>query len=297
MKQLTASARLPQSLLLLSFAVVVLCSTCCATAAPATVEEAMPEAPALRYDSDALATAAASPARTSADTAAAPAPLVFDLHIVAVSPTGHAADASRLTRDFDARLRHSIDLANAYFDGHLHFRIAPADSGMLYLAAAPHPLPWYYEGYQQGHWERIDQLDALHAAEVATGYAAGAITVYVFDTYSARDSVLLGVTPVLADAAGWQLYERLSPRYDRLYVTYASLGRSTLAHEIGHFFGLPHPWDIAHDARLTAAFGLDDADALCRNAMGYNCYVDGFTPQQLDAATWFALTYRAYLIQ
>lgn len=117
----------------------------------------------------------------------------------------------------------------------------------------------------------------------------GAITVFVTATHND----LNGFTPIFE--SHFDYYERFSPTYDNIYLSYRSLKRNTtLAHELGHFFSLPHTWEYK-DEDIEQSLGLND-NTKCINIMSYNCYRDEFTEPQIDQMIQFILKWRAYLI-
>lgn len=123
----------------------------------------------------------------------------------------------------------------------------------------------------------------------------GAINVYLFDTYylQGTNQALMGFTPIMAGR--YDTYETTSPRFDRVFMAYAGLeSRTTLVHEIGHFLGLEHPWEMSSFNKRM--MGLHNHHAEKHNHMSYNDEVNGFTDEQLERMRDFALKFRRYLI-
>lgn len=123
----------------------------------------------------------------------------------------------------------------------------------------------------------------------------GILNVFLFDTYylQGTNQALMGFTPILAGR--YETYDSASPRFDRIFMAYAGLeNRTTLVHEIGHFLGLEHPWEMSHFNRTM--MGLGTAKSQEHNHMTYNSEVNGFTPEQLERMRDFALKFRKYLI-
>lgn len=123
----------------------------------------------------------------------------------------------------------------------------------------------------------------------------GAINVYLFDTYylQGTNQALMGFTPIMAGR--YDTYENTSPRFDRIFMAYAGLdSRTTLVHEIGHFLGLEHPWEMSNFNKRM--MGLHNHKAEQHNHMSYNAEVNGFTDEQLERMRDFALKFRRYLI-
>jgi len=123
----------------------------------------------------------------------------------------------------------------------------------------------------------------------------GAINVYLFDTYSAdgQETALMGFTPILR--AKQRAYFMNSPRFDRIFISFPSLqNKSTLVHEMGHFLGLRHPWEMnAIDREL---LGLNTEKQERHNHMTYEFSVNDFTDEQLERMRDFALRFRKYLL-
>lgn len=125
------------------------------------------------------------------------------------------------------------------------------------------------------------------------------INVYIINDSAAplqSNAKLTGFTPIILDKV--ELYEQISPQYDNLAVTYSGLFEyelgGSLIHELGHFFGLEHPWQYSHSE--LELFGLDDKMTTCVNYMNYNCFVTAFTKEQKEFMYFFGTTYRKYLI-
>ena len=123
----------------------------------------------------------------------------------------------------------------------------------------------------------------------------GAINVFVFDTYVPEGSynALMGFTPILSDQH--QMYEAASPQFDRIFMAYGGLDKkTTLVHELGHFLGLDHPWEMNTFNRNLMGLTNSNPES---NHMTYHHQVNKFTPEQLERMRDFAISYRSYLIQ
>jgi len=122
----------------------------------------------------------------------------------------------------------------------------------------------------------------------------GAINVYIFDTYclEGTDQALTGFTPIMS--TNQQAYAKASPRFDRIYISYSGLeSQSTLVHEMGHFLGLKHPWELTTIQKLRLGI---NAHNLANNHMTYDQDVSSFTRQQLELMRNNAMKYRSYMI-
>ena len=107
-----------------------------------------------------------------------------------------------------------------------------------------------------------------------------------------KGQVLLGFTPIFQD--WFEGFERVSPRMDNLFVSYDGLQKgSTLTHEMGHFFGLSHPFQLDFEERKK--LGLETEKAICTNFMNYSCFVNQFTERQVEFLSNFARTYPNYM--
>lgn len=124
----------------------------------------------------------------------------------------------------------------------------------------------------------------------------GTLNVFLFDTYylEGTDKALMGFTPILAGR--YDNYTSMTPRFDRIFMAYAGLeSQTTLVHEIGHFLGLEHPWEMSHFNKTM--MGLATQRSQQHNHMTYNAEVNGFTSEQLERMRDFALKFRAYLVE
>ncbi len=118
------------------------------------------------------------------------------------------------------------------------------------------------------------------------------LNIFVTPTYyeDVIEAELMGFTPVLK--ARQYAYAQNSPLFDRMYISYKGLeSKLTLIHEMGHFFGLKHPWEMA-DFNLEL-MGLDRESK--NNHMTYDEGADHFTEEQLSSMQYNALQFRYYL--
>jgi len=124
----------------------------------------------------------------------------------------------------------------------------------------------------------------------------GSLNVFIFETYAEEGlgAALMGFTPLLPN--NQEDYGLISPEFDRMYIAYKGLSKkSTLVHEIGHFLGLKHPWEMS--ALKKQILGFNKKSDELNNHMSYHHTVNKFTPEQLEHMRVFALKYRSYLFE
>jgi hypothetical protein len=124
----------------------------------------------------------------------------------------------------------------------------------------------------------------------------GSINVFIFDSYVEEEinAELMGFTPIFRTSQ--HDYRLVSPTFDRIFIAYGALEKqTTLVHEMGHFLGLEHPWEM--NEKNKDVFGLANEEDIKENHMAYGIEVHNFTPEQLDRMQQFALEYRSYLIE
>jgi len=178
----------------------------------------------------------------------------------------------------------NIDFLNEEFEGVIEFEFNQffMDHGQAYL-------PDLYSEYK--NFEEKSSIDAL----IRPIEIKGAINVFLFDTYAetGTDKALMGFTPRLK--AKQETYGLNSPNFDRIFMAYEGLeNKSTLVHEMGHFLGLHHPWELSGSTKL--AFGIRTNIDESHNHMSYGSSVCKFTSQQLESMRKHALQYRTYLM-
>lgn len=123
----------------------------------------------------------------------------------------------------------------------------------------------------------------------------GGINIFLFDTYCepGQTAALMGFTPLLS--ARQSAYAKNSPRFDRILMAYDGLDENkTLVHEMGHFFGLKHPWELTTMAKHR--LGIRTKTQESKNHMSYGSEVEKFTNQQLSDMKTYAMRYRTYLM-
>lgn len=177
----------------------------------------------------------------------------------------------------------NIEYLNTAFQGQISFIFDE-----LFMDPNHAYLPDIYNSF------RADEDEILHPI-VAPIEKKGGINIYLFDTYceEGRNDALMGFTPLLS--ANQSSYATNSPRFDRILMAYEGLEENkTLVHEMGHFFGMKHPWEISSIARWR--LGIRNAHDESKNHMSYGSEVETFTQQQLEDMRRYALDYRKYLM-
>jgi len=180
-----------------------------------------------------------------------------------------------------ANIDHNIQYLNQEFEGYIGFEM-----NNLHLDVHSAWLPDLYSSFYRKGAERINQL-------VEPIEEGGAVNLYVFDTYCEDDTdrALMGFTPVLRSA--YHKYKSSTPSFDRIFIAYDGIeDQSTLVHEMGHFLGQKHPWEMTEYARK--AIGIIKGNVE-NNHMSYGAEVNHFTRQQLEQMRKHALEYRSYL--
>ena len=180
-------------------------------------------------------------------------------------------------------LQDNIDYLNEEFEGKIGFQF-----DNLHLDIDGAYLPDLYSNFYKGAGEIVNDI-------VAPIEQTGAINLFIFHTYcnEGTDQALMGFTPVLRSAH--HKYSETSPNFDRIYIAYEGLeNQSTLVHEMGHFLGLKHPWEISEYEKKSQGIVHDNE---AHNHMTYGHEVDHFTRQQLEIMRRNALDYRQYLAE
>lgn len=178
----------------------------------------------------------------------------------------------------------NVEYLNQEFEGKVIFEL-----NELVLESNGAYLPTLHENYFLDKGAMLTDLTRPIEQE-------GAINVYLFDTYleEGTDKALMGFTPVLTGKH--KMYANQSPRFDRILMAYPGLEtKTTLVHEMGHFLGLQHPWEMS-SINLTF-MGLHNQSKIDHNHMGYGHRVDNFTSEQLERMQDFALRFRGYLVE
>jgi len=179
----------------------------------------------------------------------------------------------------------NIEYLNEAFNGEISFVF-----NELFMDPNHAYLPDIYASFKQGTDSKV--IEPL----VSPIEKKGAINIYLFDTYceEGMNAALMGFTPLLR--ANQNSYSTNSPRFDRILMAYDGLEENkTLVHEMGHFFGLKHPWEISKLAKIKLGIRSDQDEA--KNHMSYGSEVETFTGQQLEEMRSYALNYRKYLME
>jgi len=176
----------------------------------------------------------------------------------------------------------NIEYLNQEFEGMVKFEL-----GNLTMDHQHAYIPDLREAHIRGNQQAV--VDKI-ISPIESGKG---IQIYLFNTYSLveGEGAMLGFTPVLS--AEHKVYANMSPQFDRLFISYPGLtDMSTIVHEMGHFLGLSHPWEMSN-FNLNM-MGLDD-HAAKRNHMSYHPEVNNFSAEQLESMQHFALTFRSYM--
>ena len=177
----------------------------------------------------------------------------------------------------------NVQYLNEAFDGQISFTLEE-----LFLDPNHAYLPDLYKGFQANEQQVVEPI-------VEPIEKKGAINIYLFDTYAepGQSAALMGFTPLLS--ARQETYSVNSPRFDRILMAYEGLSdNKTLVHEMGHFFGLKHPWELTDIAKFRLGIRTNHDEA--HNHMSYGAEVEKFTPQQLADMKSYAMRYRTYLM-
>lgn len=178
----------------------------------------------------------------------------------------------------------NIKYLNEEFEGQIQFELEE-----LFMDVNHAYLPDLHSDYKKRKSYRIEST--VRAIE-----QQGAINIFLFKTYShdGSNQALMGFTPIFKARHG--IYQEASPRFDRIFLSYSSLAeKNTLVHEMGHFLGLKHPWELTTIGQRSA--GINNDNILNVNHMTYNSGVSDFTDLQLKQMHQFTMEYRLYLVK
>lgn len=189
-----------------------------------------------------------------------------------------------MDEEASVHIQQNIDFINAEFEGYIRFNF-----DQLFMDSEKAFLPDLYKSFQENETEGINKL-------VGHSEIKGGVNIFIFDTYceEGTDQALMGFTPSLR--AQQEHYEVSSPEFDRIYMAYDGLAdKTTMIHEMGHFLGLHHPWEMTVGNRHSLGM-KNEHDVKC-NHMSYGPEVEKFTTEQLESMRLFALQYRKYLME
>lgn len=122
----------------------------------------------------------------------------------------------------------------------------------------------------------------------------GYLNIYIINTEN--PTVLMGFTPVLTDT--YIKYRWWSPRFDNIIVSDIN-GRNTnvsvtIIHEIGHWLGLDHPFELNVVERIK--LGIHNDIDMDDNYMNYGPTIHKFTNVQIKSMRKFTMKYRRYIL-
>ena len=189
-----------------------------------------------------------------------------------------------IDQEITIQIGENIKYLNEEFEGHITFELEE-----LFMDVNHEYLPDLHTDYKKRKSYRIESV-------VKEIEKKGAINIFLFKTYSKNNSnqALMGFTPIFK--ARHDIYREASPRFDRIFLSYSCLHeKNTLVHEMGHFLGLKHPWELTDGAQRFA--GLTSEAIKSVNHMTYNTQVTQFTPEQLKLMHGFTMDYRLYLVK
>lgn len=189
-----------------------------------------------------------------------------------------------LDKEVGKSISENMDYLNREFEGKVIFKL-----NELHVDKNGAYLPTLHENYFTGG----DSIINVLTEPIET---RGTINVFLFDTYTedGSDKALMGFTPVLRESH--KSYQQISPGLDRILMAYAGLtSKTTLVHEMGHFLGLKHPWEMSSVNK--EFMGLETDNQMKYNHMAYGEHVNDFTLEQLECMQDFAWRFRGYLVQ
>lgn len=163
---------------------------------------------------------------------------------------------------------------------------------LTYSATAPRHIVQSLELREM--YQAFAKTPNAYDAFVAATASLDTLTVYITTSSSTEAGKLLGFTPELpTDDDNLERMRRDTARaklFGHVFVASDGLTAGTLAHEVYHWLGLAHPWEISEDDRRV--LGIDAPDVLDANLMSYSDRQRSLTSQQLASAHHYAQTYR-----
>lgn len=188
-----------------------------------------------------------------------------------------------INKDLILLIGQNIDYLNEEFEGQVVFNL-----NELFVESQSAFLPDIYKDYQVNQEVEIENI-------ISPIEQKGGINIFLFRTYiePGMDAALMGFTPRLI--TGHASYEYNSPAFDRIFMAYAGLeSKTTLIHEMGHFFGLSHPWELCQSCKVDEGYLTNEDEET--NHMSYGPNVEKFTTEQLQMMKEHSLLYRKYLM-
>lgn len=141
---------------------------------------------------------------------------------------------------------------------------------------------------------------AIYLKLVQTYSKKNTINIYIIpsitDGEKINDRVLLGFTPILEKFD--YKYDVYTPIYDNIFVSHDLNNKKeiyiTIIHEIGHYLGQKHVFDLTYDEQLKS--GINSKHLVKYNYMNYGDSINNFTDIQVNDMEEFLYDNRFYLI-
>lgn len=189
-----------------------------------------------------------------------------------------------LDQDITVAIGENVRYLNEEFEGKIIFNL-----NELFMDPNHEYLPDLHNDFRKRKTRRTEAM-------VRDVEQSGSINIFLVKTYSndGSNKALMGFTPIFK--AKQDYYQKTTPRLDRIFIAYPSLtSKTTIVHEMGHFLGLKHPWEMNEQEKILA--GLEHDSVLVNNHMTYNANVNSFTLEQLNQMKTFTEKFRSYLIK
>ncbi len=143
--------------------------------------------------------------------------------------------------------------------------------------------------------DEFSDIPSLADSLVGKIESQNTVNIFIFKSVkNENDRSLNGFTPKLI--SNFELYERVRPSFDRIYISYFSLSKmsNTLIHEFGHYLDIDHPSELSAHDRIR----LNLVDTTTSNHMSYGSdFAHGeFTDEQILSMKKHLSEHRAYII-